>query len=75
MEKCQITGSVLDRNKIQNTFLLDDTLFTISRNGLTGLCVCVCVSMCMHVCEKLQGPCFSKNRSLAVTLNFHTIIC
>ena len=44
VEKCQITGSVLDKNKIQKlTFLLDYALFTLSRNGLTGLCLCVCV--------------------------------
>jgi hypothetical protein len=69
MEKCQITGSVLDKNKVQKlTFLLDDALFTLRRNGLTGLCARA------HVCEKLQGPCFSKNQTLAVTLYSHTII-
>ena len=48
MEKCQITGSLLDKNKIQKlTFLLDDALFTLSRNGLTGLCVCVHVHACV----------------------------
>ena len=41
MEKCQIKGSMPDRNKIQTlTFMLDDALFTLSRNGRTGLCVC-----------------------------------
>jgi hypothetical protein len=84
LNKCRITGSVLDKNKIKKiVFFLFNEQLAISRNlngrnnmlmltnvPLQGLKLHLRHRRLLWVFAKSQGPCFRKKQIRIVTLNY-----